>query len=159
MSNLLIRPAILLDSHAMMELADRKRKTYEAWQPLFHKSHPEARGRHWEFIKDQLRSPDWILLVADRAGEVEGWIMARLAQAPPVYEPGGKICMVDDFLVRDESLWSGVGSGLLMGCWDRAKAQGAVLLNVVCGPKDEAKRKLLAELKLSVASEWWVGAP
>lgn len=158
MSAMIIRPAIIEDIHVMMEMADKKRLLYAGWQPVFHKPHPDARQRHLEFIKAMLRDPNWIMLVADEHGIVEGWLLARLVEAPPVYEPGGKVCMVDDFVVKDPALWPTVGAKLLRGLKDSAWRQGAVLMNVVCGPLDEPKRAMLKEFGLSVASEWWVGA-
>jgi hypothetical protein len=158
MSALLIRPAIIEDLHAMAELAEAKRRLYASWQPVFHRPHPEARQRHSDFIKSILREPDWILLVADNAGAVDGWLLARLAEAPPVYAPGGKVCMVDDFVVRDDSLWMTSGKALLRGLKESSWRQGAVLLNIVCGPRDGAKRALLQDFGLDLASEWWVGA-
>jgi hypothetical protein len=39
-----------------------------------------------------------------------------------------------------------------------AKARGAVLMVVVCAQRDQAKRSLLRDVGLSVASEWYVGS-
>jgi hypothetical protein len=59
--------------------------------------------------------------------------------------------------VSEPGSWPTAGKTLLLEAKAWGKAQGAVLANVVCGPKDEAKRALLEGLGLSVASEWRVG--
>ena len=76
--------------------------------------------------------------------------------APPVYDPGGKVCFVDDFMVEDPGLWATVGRELLDRVLEAAKEKGAVLANVVCRPMDEAERSLLSGKGFSVASEWHV---
>lgn len=155
----LIRPAINGDLDGLCSLAEQKRRHYEAWQPVFHKNAPGATHSHRQFLMDQMHHEASIILVADIAGDVAGFLWGRFVDAPPVYAPGGKILAIDDFVVKDEAQWPLLGPQLLKAIWERGKAQGAVLLNVVCGPKDASKRKLLESLNLSVASEWWVGTP
>ena len=87
---------------------------------------------------------------------VDGWFYLRLVGAPPVYNPGGKIALVDDLTVSSTKLWPSVGKTLLVDAQAWAQGQSAVLIDVVCGPKDAPKRALLQELGLDLASEWHV---
>jgi hypothetical protein len=151
------RRAAEADLDAMVALAAAKRTEYAGYQPRFHKVAPDADAKQRLFLKDQLSRPDTLLLIHEDRGTIDGWIYGRLVNAPPVYEPGGRILFVDDFAVASPALWPTAGKALLVDAKAWGKAQGAVLANVVCGPKDEPKRGLLESLGLGVASEWRVG--
>jgi len=101
---------------------------------------------------------DTLFAVAEVADRVQGFIIARLVPSPPVYDPGGTTCLVDDFTVADVQVWPEVGPLLL----DRARAwaadHGAAQLVVVTAGRDDAKRAVLDVAGLTAASEWWVGA-
>ncbi len=155
--NLLIRPAIISDIIEMAKMADQKRRHYEQWQPLFHRPAADAKARHSAYLSGLLHHENSLLLVAEDRGTVLGFLLGEFRNAPPVYEPGGQILLVDDFVVREEPLWPTIGAALLKAAKERARGQGAVLANVVCGPKDQAKRRVLEAEGLGVASEWWVG--
>jgi len=86
-----------------------------------------------------------------------GFLIATLAAAPPVYDPGGLACIVDDFTVADSADWPTVGADLLRAIRHAASGRGAAQIVVVTAQLDEAKRATLAASGLSVASEWWVG--
>ena len=92
----------------------------------------------------------------EESGAVRGFIWGKVVDAPPVYDPGGKVCMVDDFVVREPALWAAVGRALLDEVRRLARERGAVLVVVVCGPHDQPKRALLAMDDFTVASEWHV---
>jgi GNAT superfamily N-acetyltransferase len=92
------------------------------------------------------------------AGEViDGFVLAMLVPAPPVYDPGGLTCSIDDFCVADPTLWNTVGMALLDEAQRLARERGAVQVVVVCGAHDEPKRRLLESRGLSIASHWYVG--
>ena len=104
------------------------------------------------------RDKDTLFAVAGVADRVQGFVIARLVPSPPVYEPGGTTCLVDDFTFADVQMWPEVGPLLL----DRARASaadhGAAQLVVVTAGRDDAKRAVLHAGDLTAASEWWVGA-
>jgi hypothetical protein len=146
------------DLDALVALASAKRTQYAPWQPVFHRPADDADAAQRNYLADAMAKADCRILVDEADGKVQAFLFARLVSAPPVYAPGGKVVLVDDFCVANDRLWESSGSALLNDAWDWGKTGGAVLLNVVCGPNDEAKRTLLARLGLSVASEWHVGA-
>ena len=151
-----MRKAEEKDLDAMVVLSAAKRVEYEGYQPIFHKVAADADAKQRLFLKDQLSKPDMLFLVHEDGTKLDGWLNLRLVGAPPVYNPGGKIALVDDFTVSQAAQWPTVGKALLQEAQKWAKGQGAVLINVVCGPKDAPKRQLLQDLGLSVASEWHV---
>jgi N-acetylglutamate synthase-like GNAT family acetyltransferase len=151
-----IRQASPDDVNQITLLASQKRRQYEKYQPLFHKESPAAVGLHGAFLRDSLSKENTVVWVSETVGRLDGFIIGILVNAPPVYTPGGKICLVDDFMVESPSLWATIGRELLARVMASAKERGAVLANVVCGPLDLAKRDFLSEGGFSVASEWHI---
>ena len=105
----------------------------------------------WPFTGATLVEPE------ETPGIVEGFIIATIIAAPPVYEPGGPTCMVDDYWVRGGARWETIGRALLTAVCARARSEfGAAQVLVVCGHQDIAKRTMLLDLGLEIASEWYV---
>ena len=94
--------------------------------------------------------------MAEEHGVVVGFVMALIHHAPPVYDPGGPVCSIDDYTVATPELWPTVGAALLDAATVHAQERGAVLVIVVCGHRDEPKRTLLHEYGATLASEWYV---
>jgi hypothetical protein len=151
-----IRRAIESDLDSIAALAEMKRIQYEAYQPLFHRQAANALKDHRVFLKSLLTRDNTLLLVAEQDSKVVGFVCASAVEAPPVYDPQSKICFIDDFMVEDPSLWSTVGRELAQAAFEGTKPMGAILSNIVCGPKDLDKRALLTALGFDVASEWHV---
>ena len=140
----------------MVELSDSKRTEYSRYSPIFWRKAKGASEKQLPFFQAQLGRDQNIVLVAEMADRVEGFIIAGIVGAPPVYDPGGKVCMVDDFTVSSPELWGTLGRALLTDASTEAKARGAVLSVVVCGHLDKAKRLMLQENGSTIASEWFV---
>lgn len=155
---MMIRKAEERDVDAMASLAAIKREQYETYQPVFHKRAKDATETHRSYLPALLKKDNALLLVAEIKGKVVGFIYASLIKAPPVYDPGGLVCSVDDFCVEDGTSWNTVGRSLLEEAIKRGKERGAALVIVVCGPLDTPKRSLLTAYGLTVASEWHVAS-
>ena len=95
-------------------------------------------------------------LVAQAGDSLVGFVIGALTTPPPVYHPGGPVCIVDDFAVAAPEDWRAAGAALLTAIAQEAQARGAVLIVVVCAQRDQAKRALLQEAGCAVASEWHV---
>lgn len=72
-------------------------------------------------------------------------LRAILVDAPPVYDPGGPVCFVED--------WTG-NESLLANAEQEAAKRGAVLVRVICAYDDTSRAKMLAKHGYKVASEW-----
>ncbi len=153
---LTVRPAVAADLDAILALLEAKRQRYAVWQPVFHRPMAGAGAMQRPFILGLFTNPDFICLTAESDGRVAGFAQGRVVNAPPVYDPGGKVLMIDDFVVGDETLWPTAGAAILDEARRLARSRGVVLVNAVCGPKDEPKRRMLHEAGLTVASEWLV---
>lgn len=76
-------------------------------------------------------------------------LRAVILSAPPVYDPGGPVCFVED--------WSG-DTALLAEAEQTAAARGAVLTRVICSHSETAHAASLVLHGYSVASEWYAAS-
>jgi GNAT superfamily N-acetyltransferase len=151
-----IRVARLDDVEAMVDLADRKRQEYASHAPRFHRPAADAKQRHRPWLTSLVEKDDVCTLVSESGTRrVDGFVIASLVPAPPVYDPGGLTCLVDDFVVAEPALWRTVGLALLRAAEAWSRERGAVQAVVVCGPQDQAKRQMLLDAGAIVASEWF----
>ena len=150
-----IRRAVETDISAMVRLSDLKRTQYESFSPVFWKKAPEAALKQKTFFSELLQRDTVIALVSEADG-IDGFIIANIVAAPPVYDPGGKVCMIDDFVVISPELWVTVGKRLRDQIQLEAKMRGAVLSVTVCGHLDKLKREYLQNADAHIASEWYV---
>lgn len=153
-----IRKAREADVPGMVELAERRRVEYERAQPLFWRKAADSAEKQTPYLTKQIAKDEVIALVHEREGVLDGFAIGALIPAPPVYDPGGLTCIVDDFTVSDPGLWATVGRAILQAVAEEGKRRGAVQVVAVCGRHDEPKRAMLAATGYSIASEWWVGA-
>jgi hypothetical protein len=152
-----VRRAVQEDLASVLDLAARRRAEYAEQQPRFWRPAEDARTRQSEFFRSLLSESQVAFFVACNSLEVAGFVISRLVPAPPVYDPGGLTCFVDDFVVRDTSDWPIVGPELIEAVRAWAAERGAVQLVAVTGQHDLPKRMALHAAGLSAASEWWVG--
>jgi len=143
------------DVDAIVDLAARKREQYAEYNPVFHNPAADAREQHAAFIADLIDNDNAISLVYDDDGVVRGVAIGTLIDAPPIYDLGGKTCMIDDFMVDEPDAWAPVGRALLDAVAEVARTRGAAQIVVVCGPDDTPKRATLAAGGCTVVTEWF----
>ena len=151
-----IRTAQETDIRGMVAIAETKRVEYEGYSPVFWRKASDSAPTQELFFPRLLASADVIALVAEEGDALSGFIIGAITIAPPVYNPGGPVCIVDDFAVAKPQDWVTVGAALLAAVEREAKVRGAVLSVVVCPQRDEAKRAMLQKAGAAVASEWHV---
>jgi GNAT superfamily N-acetyltransferase len=150
-----IRPATAADVDAIAAMAARRRLLYSAFQPVFWAPAPNAEEVHKPHLLALIASEGVISLVSESSGELTGFVIASVGDAPAVYDPGGRTCMIDDFVV-EPGRWNSTGAQLLKAAIEMAASRGAIQAVVVTGHLDHEKRDALRACGLSVASEWWV---
>ncbi len=151
-----VRIAVAADVAAMASLADIRREQYARYQPIFWRPAVGALDKHRAYLARLIDDDKVITLVSEEAGQLTGFLIATLTGAPPVYDPGGATCQIDDFIVVPASRWQTTGARLLRAGVAEASRRGAVQAVVVTGHLDEPKRELLRACGLEPASEWWV---
>jgi GNAT superfamily N-acetyltransferase len=140
----------------MVDLSEQKRLQYQSYQPTFWRKAADSREKQLPHLERQLSSDRAIALVHEQDGAIDGFLIATLIEAPPVYDPGGLTCVIDDFVVAEARDWQSTGTALLAEANRQAGSRGGVQTVVVCGHQDQPKRRMLAASGFSIASEWYV---
>jgi GNAT superfamily N-acetyltransferase len=151
-----IRPATLDDTEALVALSERFREQLAELSPVFWRKAPDSFEKQLGWFRILLEQGDTIALLDERDGNVRGFVIGRLQAAPPVYAPGGSVCLVDDFCVADDAEWESLGAQLLAAIEARAKQRGAVIQIVICPNRHPGKRDLLGARGFAVNAEWHV---
>ncbi len=151
----LIRPAIPADVGAIAAMASARRSQYARYQPVFWAPAPGAEELHKPYLAKLVSDENVISMVAEESGTLTGFVIAMIVGAPAVYDPGGRTCQIDDFVVAP-GRWESTGRLLLQAALERAADRGAVQAVVVVANLDADKREALRASGLSIASEWWV---
>ena len=149
----MVRKALTTDVPQMIALAAKKREEYEEFAPTFWHRSQDAAEKQTAFFHAQLTRANTLCLVCEHAGQLDGSLIAGITTAPPVYDPGSLVCIVDDYTVADPAQWATVGKQLLEEARRLARCQGADLTVVVCGHRDESKRRMLEAAGLYIASD------
>jgi hypothetical protein len=152
----MIRQSTKADVPEMVGLSARKRKQYAEYSPVFWRMADGASNLQRAFFDGLVVDPSWICLVHENGNGISGFIIAHVTTAPPVYDPGGKVCIIDDFAVAKPTLWATVGMALQGEAERRAAVAGAVISIIVCGQRDIPKRNALLDSGSELASEWYV---
>jgi hypothetical protein len=147
-----VRPATRGDVAAMVAIAATRRERLEGYQPQFWRRRPEAEKVQAALFEHLLENDDTYTLVATVTDTLAGFVIARLEPAPPVYDPGGPACTIDDFGADNVT----TARELLVGVRRWATKRGATQLVVIAAHGDQTTRALLEDEGLTLASEWWV---
>ncbi|GHO56574.1 GNAT family N-acetyltransferase [Ktedonobacter robiniae] len=150
-----IRKASADDVPRMLDLAEQRRQEYAHYQPVFWKPATDAREKQSAWFAQLVRRENIVTLVYERDGEVIGFVIANFVPSPPVYDVPGLTCNVDDFCVATHEDWLHYGRKLLEAVMEEAKQRGAAQIVVVCAHLDHAKRSMLSDAGLTIASEWY----
>lgn len=149
-----IRPAGLADVPGCVGLIEVKRRQYAVWEPRFWRRAPLATPLTVAWFSRQFTQRDTVSLVAEDSSGLIGFIIGQPYPAPPVYDPGGKNALIDDFAVKDDR-WQDIGAPLLTACRAELRKRGYAQIVVVSAEKDASKNAFLRKADLSLASQWW----
>lgn len=152
---LTIRRATNSDIGAIVALVSAKRAQLESYEPVTWHPSADAPAMTEEFFRMQVREQGPIFLVAADGDRVIGFINAVLQPAPPVYDPGGKTIMIDDFAVIDGDSGDEAAMALLDAALSEGRGRGAVQVIIVAAAKDERAAKWFRARQLHVFSNWW----
>ncbi len=150
-----IRRAASDDVEALTRLVALKRAELERHEPVMWRRSRDADEMTRTFYRYQVEEDSVILLVAEIEGRVAGFINGVLQNAPPVYDPGGKALMVDDFVVEAGDSGDRAAHALLDAVKSEGRARGAVQMILVSAARDERAAGWFRAKGLHVASTWW----
>lgn len=151
-----IRAAEIADVESMVRLSERFRIALSAHSPTFWRKADDSFDKQVAWFRVLLPLQDIIALVAESDSEIRGFVIGRLENAPPIYAPGGPVCLIDDFCVASDAEWASVGSELLGAVEGDARRRGAVLSVVICPRRGAAKRNFLREKGFEITTEWHI---
>lgn len=151
----IVRPAAEADVPAMVAILETKRLEYQGYEPVFWNKAANSAEIQTGFFTYLLGQEKSWMIVAERAGEVLGFLIATLTPAPPIVDPGGPTVTIDDFHIAGQDLWGDVGGRLLDRAMDYGREQGWRQIIVVCPHRERPKATFLAEKDLSLTTEWW----
>lgn len=117
------------DVDAMTEMAGARREQYAGYQPAFWRPAANAERLHRPYLARLVDDQDVITLVSEDSGLFTGFVIALLADAPGVYDPGGRTCQIDDFAVTPDR-WATAGPVLLRSAIEQAAERGEHLLRI-----------------------------
>lgn len=150
-----IRNASAGDLAACVDMIEARRRQYEVYEPRFWKKAADSAASTHPWFLRAFEDDGTVSLVAAEGEVVVGFLIAGAIATPPVYDPGGPTALIDDFCVASAALWPTVGRALLVAGREALRGRGYAQIVVVCGDRDEAKKRLLADTDLSLASTWW----
>lgn len=152
-----IRDVTASDVPAMAALADAKRTEYATYSPIFWRKSDNGMEVQTRFFTNRMLPSDTIIsLVADTDGTIEGFVIGMIREAPPVYDPGGPVCWIDDFTVARPELWETVGTTLYREVAIRAQQRGVVAMVTIAGHLDTPKRAMLQAQGAPITVETYV---
>lgn len=151
-----VRLAESFDIPRIVELHEQRRLQYQEYQPALWRKAEDSAEEDRAYLESAIADATVIALVHDRGGTVDGAIVGVLSHLSPMYDPGGPVCVVDDFVVASQELWNTVGVKLLNAMAREAHKRGAVHLTVSCGYQDRLKRTMLALHGCTIATAWHV---
>lgn len=150
-----VRMASAGDVQAMAALIEAKRLMLEGFEPVMWRPSEVAAKITPQFFTHQVGQPNVIARVAEDGGRFLGFVMGALQDPPPVYAPGGKTVLIDDFAVVEGAEGDAAASALLDAVISEARARGAVQIITVAAARDARASRWFEEKKLRVASQWW----
>ncbi|MEQ1754763.1 MAG: GNAT family N-acetyltransferase [Micropepsaceae bacterium] len=150
-----IRRASPSDVDAFTDLVAAKRTQLEMFEPIMWRTGRDANEMTAAFFRHQVAEPNAILLVAEDGASILGFVNAVLQNPPPIYDPGGKTVMIDDFTVVKGEAGDQAAMALLDAVMSEGRSRGAVQLIAVSAAMDERATKWFQTKKLHVASTWW----
>lgn len=153
---MLIRRAEEMDIGAMARLAETFREKLEAWQPVYWRRAEGSAELSENYFRQLMANEENCALVNEDYAGVDGFLIATLVDAPPVFDPGGKTCLIDDFAVAEDELWATVGEALVERASAWAKTKGATQTVVITPLDYDAKLGFLKGRDMTPAASWWV---
>jgi hypothetical protein len=150
-----VRMASAADVQAMAAMLSVKRQRLEGFEPVMWRPSEIAAQLTVQFFAHQVDQPNVIARVAEDGGRFLGFVMGTLQDPPPVYAPGGKTVLIDDFAVVEGTEGDAAASGLIDAVMSEARARGAVQIITVAAARDERASRWFEDKKLRVASQWW----
>lgn len=150
-----IRFAVTSDIPEMVKLSEAQRILDAQQQPMLWRKAKDSATHQLEYYEHYMQE-DHIMIQVNQSGKgINGFIVAIMQIPPKIYELPGYTCIINDFVVANDTLWNTVGRDLLQSTIAEAKNLKAVQIVVVSHTHNRGKQTLLKKFGLEVASQWY----
>lgn len=151
-----IRKARRSDLNRMVEITGDYRQKLATIEPQYWR--PAANARFWTraFFGFLMLRKSWIL-VAERSGRVIGFVIALPKAAPPVFAPGTKTALIDDFYVDPVERFDEVATLLLSAIRPQLSKAGYGQLVVINAVGDSERGRFLEAQGIRPVCQWSLG--
>jgi hypothetical protein len=151
----MIRSALRTDIDRTVDLGVQQMHRLESHRNPFYATGPGLADYLRAAYSGLIETADAVALVEESPKGLEGFLLGKLVNAPPVYDPGGRVCLIDHFWVEGSASWPTVGVGLVGAANTRIRELEGVLSRIECQWKDEGRRMFLSSNGFTVASDWY----
>ena len=148
-----VRPMLAADLDAVVALAEIERVEHDAHRSstIWRKAADSA-GPYRAELGELLGQEQILMRVHETGGVLDGYVRAAIyPKGPPVWDPGGPVLFVSDFVLRDPDAWPTVGAALLAAVVAEASQRGAVAALVQYAHYADGKPRMLAGLEYGPA--------
>lgn len=151
-----IREARRSDLDRMVDLTSCYRQRLVELEPQYWR--PSARARFWTrtFFSWLMLRKSWIW-VAERTGLVIGFVIALPKAPPPVFSPGTKTALIDDFYVDPGESFAEIAGILLNTVRPILRKEGYGQLVVVNAKGDTERGDFLETQGIRPVCQWSLG--
>lgn len=151
-----IREANQDDLAAMVALIEAHRAQLEQWQPRFWKRADGSAEMTRQWFGHLIAQDANLGLVHETDGTIDGFLIATIVPAPPVYDPGGLTCLIDDFALASDDLWPTVGDALVQRASAWSKEKGASQTVIIAPLAHDEKIAFVKTRQMTPSASWWV---
>jgi ribosomal protein S18 acetylase RimI-like enzyme len=146
MADVIIRPATLADAAALGELGALLVRSHHQFDPQrFMRPQPGIEQGYGRFLTSQLGRDDAMVMVAERDGEVAGYIYFTLEDRS--WRELRDACgYIEDIVVRDTARRSGVATLLMNAALEWLRSRGAPRVLLLSATPNAGAQELFARL-------------
>ena len=146
MSDLTVRPATIEDAAELGALGALLVRAHHGFDPQrFMQPGSRIEEGYGRFLVSQLDRDDGIVLVAERDGEIAGYVYATLEERS--WRELRDACgYVEDIVVRDVARRSGVATALMQSAMEWMRSQGAPRVLLLTATPNHAAQELFERL-------------
>jgi len=151
-----IRAATKDDLDIIVAISQERRSKLAKAQPIFWKPSKEASTLTPLFFEFLINTEEVLTIVHTHpdTGMVNGFLFAKEEPVPPIYDPGGKAYVIDDFALLNDTLWETAGQALLAEAESWCKAQGGAMMILVTPTCEPIRHDQAQSIGYSTVTQW-----